>query len=507
LTLNIDPGAAPPLLGIDGGLPGKATIGDESAPVRYAIRRRAEIVIEGWGRAELTRGSDARSLDQIEADLRELDEDFAEKIAPFGIASADPSAMDQLRGLAADKRAREPELKAKKDEIDRLAPNGLDALRHELAKLEKRHQASEAELSLQLPRADLPADTAEIERAERALRDQISANKKLTDARQKELDELEREIDGSAQVGSSPAKRTPAAPGLRQKASDARERLATLTAAAIREELDRFATADEIETAIVKANNALVIAREQLLAARLNEGEETIRERLDSAKEALQAIQFQLTEAEREFNKLEGELSTSEGLHQKRAAAAARVDQLSQSTQRELLEAEAYDRLYGLFEECRDKQLGAVLGPIHDRVVRWMKLLRIGGYETIRFNDQFLPEKLVASGGATELTLGEESTGTIEQIALMVRLALGSVLSTPAEPVMAVLDDPLTHSDRIRLDRMRAVLKSAAAGDSNSVPPAGPVQIAVFTCHPEWFAIDGAKVVDLGQSDVLSRAC
>ena len=87
----------------------------------------------------------------------------------------------------------------------------------------------------------------------------------------------------------------------------------------------------------------------------------------------------------------------------------------------------------------------------------------------------------------------------------MVRLALGSTLSTPAEPVVAMLDDPLTHSDVMRLDLMRAVLKNAAGGDPGTTPPAGPMQIVVFTCHPEWFAIDGARIVDLGKPEVLSR--
>ena len=188
----------------------------------------------------------------------------------------------------------------------------------------------------------------------------------------------------------------------------------------------------------------------------------------------MRALDTQLKAAEKEFHEIKGAMSQSEGLHQKRTAAAARVEELTRQTEREALESEAYDRLYALFEECRERQLGSVMGPIHDRVLRWMRLLRIGGYQSIRFNDQLLPEKLVAGDGATEWMLGEESTGTIEQIAMMVRLALGSMLSTPDDPAVAVLDDPLTHSDVVRLDRMRAVLKSASAGDLDSTPPAGP---------------------------------
>jgi hypothetical protein len=69
-----------------------------------------------------------------------------------------------------------------------------------------------------------------------------------------------------------------------------------------------------------------------------------------------------------------------------------------------------------------------------------------------------------------------------------------------------MLDDPLTHSDVVRLDRMRAVLKHASVGDPASTPAAGPLQIVIFTCHPEWFAIDGAKIIDLSKPDVLSKS-
>jgi uncharacterized protein YhaN len=200
---------------------------------------------------------------------------------------------------------------------------------------------------------------------------------------------------------------------------------------------------------------------------------------------------------EKEFHQLEGAINKSEGLHPRRTALAARIEASERWIDRETLEAEAIDRLRSLFEECREKQLGTLMTPIHDRVLKWMQLLRIGAYESIRFSDQFLPEHLVAEGGAVELELAEESVGTMEQIGIMVRLALGSMLSTTEDPVAAVLDDPLTHSDTVRLDRMRAVLKYATLGDRRDTPPAGPMQILLFTCHPEWFRIEGAKVIDL----------
>ena len=506
LMLILHPGSPAPRIALDGSPELEAKPTADGAAIQRSVRRRVEIAIAGWGRLEFTRGSDARSLDKIETDLNELDRAFAEGLAPFGIAATDATAIDILRGLAADQRVREPELKRKKEDIARLAPHGLDALRQEVAKLEKLLLAGES--TAHSAASNLPVDAETLDRLAARFAEEIGAiHTKIVDA-ERRIAELELEIDGpDDDAKKSPRGKKSDAGGLRKQEATVKDAWAAFNATAdvLRQELDRLLTPVQIEQAIGDADRTLAEFRAALEAVKLSESEETIRERLDAALEGMRAVQDRLTAAKQEFDEIKGALSQSEGQHQKRAAAAARVEALTALTEREMLESDAYDRLYALFEECREKQLGTVMGPIHDRVVNWMRLLRIGDYKSIRFNDQFLPEKLLARDGAFEMEFGDESTGTIEQLALMVRLALGSTLSTPTEPVVALLDDPLTHSDVVRLDRMRAVLKHAAAGDPSSTPPAGPLQIVVFTCHPEWFAIDGAKLVDLAGPNVMSR--
>jgi hypothetical protein len=478
------------------------------------VRRRAELDIPGWGRIELSRGSDSRNLEKIEAALQELDREFAASIASFGVTAADPAALDSLRALAADKKLREPELKRLELEIARLVPRGLDPLREEVARLEKQHEARSSALHSETHRDDLPSDADELVKLAAKLQGEIATIGRDVAALQQSAQRLEVEIEGDRDARSAASSERgkgdheiSAPPRLRRRAAESRERLATLTATskARHDELNHLPTTAELDEAIRQSEVARHQARAALDAVKLSESEETIRDRLGAAKEGLHAIESRLADTEREFHQTEGFLRQSEGLHQKRAAEAAWVERRKLETDRELLESEAYDRLFGLFEECRERQFGAVMLPIHDRVLRWMRLLRIGGYESIRFNDQFLPERLIAGGGSGEWLLGEESVGTIEQIGLMVRLALGSLLSTSEEPVVAMLDDPLTHSDVVRMDRMRAVLKNAAGGEVSSTPPAGPLQILVFTCHPEWFEMDGTTSIDLSRTDVLSR--
>jgi uncharacterized protein YhaN len=134
-----------------------------------------------------------------------------------------------------------------------------------------------------------------------------------------------------------------------------------------------------------------------------------------------------------------------------------------------------------------------------------MRVLDIGDYREIRFGDTFLPDKLVRRDGTAEFAIGEESTGAQEQIGMLVRLALGSLLTSAEEPTVAILDDPLTHCDVGRLNKMRVILRRTAEGDPKLSPPAGPLQIIVLTCHPEWFRDDRATVIDLDNPDVMQR--
>lgn len=462
------------------------------SPRDIPVCRRAEIAISGWGSIAIRRGSDARDVEQIEQELHSLDQAFVEQLAAFGVSAHHDAPLERLRQLAAEKKLRDPQIESLMAQLRKLAPSGLEPLRQEYARVEIQRGAAESAPA----HLELPAKATELPRLAEDLKIRFDALHVDIDAADRQIEELERQIESAdGKTGHRPTN------------SDAQGRYTTHTTIvnSIKLEVDRMLTAEQVEIAIQTAQTKLSDATHTLELASLTESQETVAERLDAAKDKVNNLDSRLRQIEREYDQISGQLRMTVGQHQRRAAAQARVEELELATNRETLESDAYDRLMRLFEECREKQLGAVMGPIHDRVLRWIKLLRIPGYQSIHFNDQFLPDQLVARGGVAELGLSEESIGTQEQLALMVRLALGSTLSTSAEPIVAVLDDPLTHSDTARLDRMRAVLRSAATGDPDMVPPAGPLQVLVFTCHPEWFSIDGATVIDLTKSEVLLR--
>jgi predicted nucleic acid-binding Zn-ribbon protein len=478
--------AGPAQLAVDGG-PFRELVSD-LAPATHSVRRKAELHIPAWGRVELSRGSSDGDIDQIEADLRRCHEGYTAALASFGIAASELDAFDQLLRRIAEHGLKSKELQAKEQELKRIAPKGLEPLQRRVLELETRLK------DMAVPDPDdaepMPSEREGLEELRADLNARISDLDHQIRTIQKEVDGLESDL--SVRRGD---------------VARSREKLAGLeaTANSRQEELGRLRGGNEVAGRIEQAKRDLAAARDELKRSELTPEESTVEERLAACKEAVKALENQTRENDEKYNRIKGRLEVSEGLHAERASLAARVDELTRLTSRESLEKDAVDRLYELFEECREKQLGTLMGPIHDRVLNWMRVLEIGDYKEVRFCDEFLPERLVRRDGTAELSIDEESTGAQEQISMLVRVALGSLLTSDKDPAVAILDDPLTHCDVGRLNKMRVILRRAAVGDSRLSPPAGPLQIIILTCHPEWFRDEQATVIDLEDLEVMRR--
>jgi uncharacterized protein YhaN len=95
--------------------------------------------------------------------------------------------------------------------------------------------------------------------------------------------------------------------------------------------------------------------------------------------------------------------------------------------------------------------------------------------------------------------LDAESYGTWEQLSIIVRLALGGVLAKD-EPQVAILDDPLAHTDAGKHRKILDILRLSSEGNPAWCPPAGRLQLIILTCHPDRFDhLPGAKHIDLSK--------
>jgi hypothetical protein len=481
LTLSAEKGTGSVHLALDGGQAQDVPISEVGT--RYTVRRRAELSVPGWGRLEVSRAADKGDLEKIAQGLERCQEEFASAVARFGLAGGDPTALDALSERRAERRLRDSTLERLNEELHKLAPDGPQRLESKVIEL----RAKLADVGTDHPHGaeSVSNDPAELHRLDSTLQEEIAA-----------LDSSIKRLEGEMQSENIALDQE------RARLTAAKEELAACKAKvrSSREHLGRLPSTEEIGRRVEEADRALRQARDRLAATELNDEERTIDDRLKAAEAAVRALEQQHRENAEKLGRIRGRLEESEGLHARRMSAAARAQELTTLIESESLDRDALDRLYELFEECREKQLGALVAPIQRRVLGWMRLLELGDYRELRFTDAFLPEKLMSRDGSTEFALEEESVGAQEQIGMLVRLALGSTLSSAKEPAVAILDDPLTHCDVRRLAVMRMILRRAAEGDLQLTPPAGPLQIIILTCHPEWFRDDGATVVDLSHA-------
>jgi DNA repair exonuclease SbcCD ATPase subunit len=486
MTLIPRPDAVDAELEIDGAAQAKVPSAD--GEVTQSVRRKAEIRIANWGRIEIRRGAGTDDLDKMERKLRKLHEDFASAIAPYGISSNDPSAIDVLMQRAVEHDHRRNQIAERTKTLNKLAPKGVTPLHSRVIELE----TTLADLAKKTADGSdsLPTERADLEKLASQLKEEVEEIGRATQSVERQHAIHQKALDQ-----------------VRHTEAAAREEWATCKATVTtrREELARLRSSEQIAARVAAARRAGEEAEQHLKESELTPEEATMDDRLAACHEAVLALEKQIREIEDECHRIKGRLEESEGLHSRRAALAARVDELTRLSAAQALERDAVDRLYELFEQCREKQLSTFVGPIQERVLAWMHSLNLGDYKEVRFSPAFLPDKLIRRDGTAEFALDEESTGAQEQIGMLVRLALGSLLATPDEPAVAILDDPLTHCDFGRLNMMRRILRRAAEGASQMNPPAGPLQIIILTCHPEWFRDEQASVIDLESSGVLQR--
>jgi DNA repair exonuclease SbcCD ATPase subunit len=283
---------------------------------------------------------------------------------------------------------------------------------------------------------------------------------------------------------------------------------AEATRYAAREELGRLGDEDLLREAEQRSSGNRDAAAEEVERTRLTEAERTIDKRLASARTALSNRKERLSSAEKRLEGLRGQLRSTEGLHNQIVEARRSLEENSRILEEEEVEADAHKYLRELFEECRDSQVRDVMEPVKDRVMDWVHHLGLEDYGDVVFGPAYLPEGLVARDASEDesaVQFTEESYGTREQLSLLVRLALGGVLARD-EPQVAILDDPLAHSDPPKHRRMVDILEFASEGREAREGPEqslGRLQLIVLTCHPERFD----HLSDARQIDFVHEAC
>ena len=204
---------------------------------------------------------------------------------------------------------------------------------------------------------------------------------------------------------------------------------------------------------------------------------ESLRLRLDNARDAFRRAGDDLRANEDRQNELRTTLAVRGdlGLHTRHADAESRLRRLKRDYQRTEARADAARLLYDTFSQRRREARQRYSGPFKQRIEQLGRIV---------FNPSFsvdIDQGLrITNRSLNGDTLGVDqlSTGTLEQLAVISRLACAAIVSPDGGGVPVIIDDALGWSDPDRLERMGAAI--AAAGEH--------CQVIILTCTPRRYA-------------------
>jgi energy-coupling factor transporter ATP-binding protein EcfA2 len=185
--------------------------------------------------------------------------------------------------------------------------------------------------------------------------------------------------------------------------------------------------------------------------------------------------------------------------HAQLAAAEERLAVVEEELRRAEREADAVQLLSRLFAEEHAASSARLIEPVQKSVLP--RLRKLAGnrpaIDELTLDEALRPAALGVRGLDAKISPSELSYGTRDQLALLVRLALGE-LAAGDERLPAVLDDPLVHADARRMKRFLSILDDSARR----------LQLVILTCRPDDYrALSGATFVDLGGSgDLFARS-
>ncbi len=417
----------------------------------------ATLRLGGFGRVEVTPGGER--LGELRDTLRSGEVALATGLAALGCASL----AEARRRLAAKERHERDALAARQRLAALLRASGM----HDQAALDAAAVKARARLASLVdvavaPDCDEGSLEAAREAAERALAEAKARAAGIARDRQVAVEaavELGRQDDNLARDAAHAA----------VEAAKLADQLAIE-----RDELADDALARELAVAQAKADAAEeAAARNARDLERANP--EAARREAEQAERRLAQLAEEGQKLDRDAEALAAELKGAggRGIGDQRAQVQGQLELAERRYQRLRAEADAWRLLHDTLESVDRARQDALVEPLESRVSPYLRQLM--GDAALGLAPESLQVDVLRRGAATE-PFRSLSVGTREQLAVLVRLAIGDLLAeTQGESPPLILDDALVYADAVRLARMKAILAAAAERQ----------QIIILTCRKE----------------------
>lgn len=388
------------------------------------------------------------------AELGRIERALAEALAGAGVEDLKVARARWLEGLALrERRSRLDE------ELGRLAPSGLEALRARRDALEAASLPVAGEETATPPAGALEGriealrqEIADFEARRAALRQEAAQCADARRAFEQQVSELRGACTGlSAQHEAL----TDQLALLRRVKADAD--LEEALSAARLEHAQAVEAADEAE-------RELAAAAPMLYAGEEERAEGTLRAQEEAARKLRDEVVHLKTLLDR---------AAAEGRFEELEEARAEQTDAGEALLRMDRQARAARLLADVIEEAYADAQRQYLGPVISEAKPYLNNLRPG--TEIQMTPDLRLHKVVRGGVQEDFE--QLSGGTREQLSVIVRIALARVLARDRRPMPLILDDTLGWTDDARFLSMVKILRDAAK----------ELQIILLTCHGSRF--------------------
>ncbi|MFN4142742.1 AAA family ATPase [Aestuariivirga sp.] len=213
---------------------------------------------------------------------------------------------------------------------------------------------------------------------------------------------------------------------------------------------------------------------------------ERLKARAERLSSALDNRAGAIDRLNQQIARLEGEIQSAggDGLGERAAALKLQQEMAAAEAARIAERVEVLNLLKSTVERCYARRREQLNAPL----LRHLKpfLHDVFPQAEIALGENFTIAGLNRGGPGREL-FGRLSLGTQEQIAVLVRLAMGAMICEKGEDVPIILDDALVFSDDDRIEQMFDALNRAGRNQ----------QVIVLTCRSRSFASLGGRQLQI----------
>jgi len=239
----------------------------------------------------------------------------------------------------------------------------------------------------------------------------------------------------------------------------------------------------EAEDASAAALKSLQAAEEQLNAVDSASLEARLGEARDGLGRARRALQ--VNRQDQDHLRIELAVRSELGLHTSSEDAQAELQHVERKHQRMEQKAAAARLLHEAFAKRRQEARTRYSRPLKQHIEQLGRVV-FGSSFSVEIDERLQIVSRTLDG--VTLGVGQLSTGALEQLAVICRLACAAIVSPGGDGAPVVLDDALGWSDPDRLHQMCKTIDEAGQD----------CQVIILTCTPDRYAaVAGARTVKL----------